>query len=204
VLAIGAPSFLAGLGATLLVVLVNVQLAAPGVVLGAVALSAFAVCARIQTFVTMPQLGITQGVQPIVGYNAGRGLDARVARARHLALGATVLYGTIAAAAVVLAAEPLVGTFIADARVASTAVTALRIIAIGFVFSGIPPLVSAYFQALGRPRPSYAISIGTLVGLKIPLVLGLGLLGTAGVWAALPLGEALAAAAALLVLRLAR
>jgi Na+-driven multidrug efflux pump len=76
------------------------------------------------------------------------------------------------------------------------------VLAIGFVFAGIPPLVSAYFQALGKAAPSYLISIGTLVGLKIPLVVLLGLLGPLGVWWGLAAGELLAAVAALLVLRL--
>ncbi len=76
-LGIGAPSFLAGFGATLLAVAVNTSLSASG---GATALAAFAICARIQTFVVMPQLGISQGMQPIVGYNAGR-LRRRTRRA---------------------------------------------------------------------------------------------------------------------------
>jgi putative MATE family efflux protein len=202
VLAIGAPSFLAGFGATLLVAIVNVRLAALGPVAGTVALAAFAVGTRIQTFVTMPQLGITQGVQPIVGYNAGRGLVERVDRARRLSLAATLGYGTIAALVVVFAAGPLVSAFVGDRQTVETAITCLRVLAIGFVFAGIPPLVSAYFQALGKAAPSYLISIGTLVGLKIPLVVLLGLLGPLGVWWGLAAGELLAAVAALLVLRL--
>ncbi|HEU0183335.1 MAG TPA: MATE family efflux transporter [Agromyces mariniharenae] len=200
-LAIGAPSFLAGFGAMLLAVLVNAALAANAVIAGATAVAAFAVCARIQTFVTMPQLGITQGIQPIVGYNAGRGLVSRVARTRTLALGATTAYGTMTAIVVVLLADPAVALFLDDPEVAEVAAAALRIIAIGFAFSGIPPLVSAYFQSIGRPRPSYLISVGTLVLVKLPLVFALGPLGPMGVWIALPAGEALSAAAAVLVLR---
>lgn len=77
---------------------------------------------------------------------------------------------------------------------------ALRILSIGFVFSGVPPLVSAYFQALGRAAPSYLISIGTLLAIKIPLVLIFGAWGPVAIWVSLALGEALAAGAAILVL----
>ncbi|MGP3937284.1 MATE family efflux transporter [Nonomuraea sp. KM88] len=59
VLSVGAPSFLAGFGATLLAALINTTLAATG----ALALAAYAVCARLQTFVFTPQIGITQGIQ---------------------------------------------------------------------------------------------------------------------------------------------
>lgn len=77
-LSIGLPSFLAGTGVTLLAVLVNATLAATG---SATALAAYAVCVRPQTLVMMPHTGVSQGLQPIVGYNAGRGLADRALRA---------------------------------------------------------------------------------------------------------------------------
>ena len=194
-LGVGAPSFLAGFGATLLTVLVNNTLAVAG---GATALAAYAVCARIQTFARMPQLGISQGLQPIAGYNAGRRLDDRVQRAKTLALRATVIYGTVVAAAAVFFAGPVVALFIDDG---ATATTALRIIAVGTAFAGVAPLVSAFCQALGRAEPSYLISIGTLLAIKAPLVLDLSRAGATGVWFALTLGEVVSAFAALAVLR---
>lgn len=207
VLGIGAPSFLAGAGTTLLTVLVNLSLTradavtAGAVAGGTVALAAYAICARIQTFVVMPQTGISQGLQPIVGYNAGAGLITRVSRARTLALRATILYSLTAAGVVALAAEPLARVFVDEPEVVATTTDAMRIIAVGVVLSGVTPLVSAYFQALGQPRPSYLISIGTLLVIKIPLVLALGTLGPTGTWIALAAGEVLAAIVSLCVLR---
>ncbi|MEW1839816.1 MATE family efflux transporter [Nonomuraea angiospora] len=196
VLAVGAPSFLAGFGATLLAALINTTLAATG----AVVLAAYAVCARLQTFVFTPQIGITQGIQPIVGYNAGRGLTGRVDRTLTLAMRATVIYGATTAALVALLAQPLVGLFVGDPETMAVTVDALRVIAIGFVFAGIPPLISAYFQSLGRAAPSYLISIGTLMVIKVPLVLALGTSGPAGIWISLPVGEAISVVAAVVLL----
>lgn len=200
-LAVGAPSFLAGLGATLLVALINASLATTTMMAGTGALAAFAVCSRIQTFVTMPQTGITQGVQPIVGYNHGLGSTGRVLRARTLALRSTVLYGVVLAALIGVGAAPMVRLFVTDAETVDVASQALRIIAVAFVFSGVAPLISAYFQAIGRPRPSYVISIGTLVAIKVPLVLALSAAGPTGIWVSIPVGEALCAAVALGILR---
>lgn len=138
VIKIGAPSFLAGFGATLLVVLANNRLAAAG---GAVALAAFAVASRLQTFAAMPHLGIAQGLQPIAGYNAGAQLWSRVRRARVLALRATVVYGVAAAAALAVLAEPLVALFVDGGPVATASVGAVRMIAVGLAFSGITPMV---------------------------------------------------------------
>lgn len=199
---VGAPSFLAGFGATLLAVLVNTRLSWDS---GAIALAAWAICARIQTFVQMPQLGISQGLQPIVGFNAGRGSRTRVRRARNLSLGATLGYGGLVALLVVLLAGPLVEVFVGeDETVAATARHALRIIAIGFAVAGVAPLVSAYCQSLGRPAPSYLISVGTLLVLKVPLLLAFSTIGLTGVWLGLAAGELAAAIAALIVLRITR
>ncbi|WP_062289437.1 MATE family efflux transporter [Demequina phytophila] len=197
---IGAPSFLAGVGATAVVAVVNSSLAAAG----AAALAAFAVCARMQTFVTMPQIGITQGTQPAVSFSAGAGLWPRAARAAALSTRATVLYGAVAGLAVALAAQPLAALFLDPGEARDTAVTALRIIAIGFMFSGVAPLVSGLFQAVGDARPSYALSVGTVVAIKLPLVIALSTLGPTGIWVALPLGELLSAAVALMLLRRSR
>ena len=197
---IGAPSFLAGFGATLLVVVVNTSLSRVAAATAS-ALAAFAICSRIQTFVAMPQLGISQGMQPIVGYNAGRRLAARVRRTRTLSLRATLVYSTVAAGSVALLAEPITAAFVDDAAVRAESVDALRILAIGFAAAGVTPLVSAYFQALGRPRPSYVLSVGTLLLVKVPLVLALGHAGPTGTWTGLAAGELLSAGIALLVLR---
>jgi putative MATE family efflux protein len=197
-LTVGAPSFLTGTGATLLAVLVNNSLARSG---GTVALAAYAVCVRIQTMVMMPQLGIGQGLQPIAGYNTGRGLWARVVRVRTLALRASVLYGAGTAALTVGWAGPLVGFFLDDGPSAGLARHALGIVGLGFAVAGVTPLVSAYCQSIGRPAPSYLISIGSLLGVKTPLVLTLGRTGTTGVWAALAVGELASALLALAVLR---
>ncbi|MGC5394550.1 MATE family efflux transporter [Streptomyces sp. DT20] len=197
-LGVGLPSFLAGTGVTLLAVLVNATLTAAG---SATALAAYAVCARLQTFVMMPHTGISQGLQPIVGYNTGRGLPDRALKARNYSLLASVLYGLITAAALAALARPLAGLFLNDADTIDTAGQALPVIAIGLTVAGIGPLVASYAQSLGRPAPAYLISIGSLLLIKVPLIATLGRLGTTGVWTALAAGEVATAAVALLLLR---
>lgn len=198
-LGIGLPSFLANIGITVLAVLVNDTLAVTG---GAAALAAYVVCSRLQTFALMPHTGISQGLQPIVGYNAGRGLTARVARTRALALRASLVYGVATAIFLVLLAEPLVGLFLDDGRAAGEARYALCVVALGGIVTGIAPLTAAYFQALGRPVPAYVLNIGTVLVLKAPLVAAFAFLwGAHGVWFGLAAGEVTAAATALLLLR---
>ncbi|RRS01340.1 MATE family efflux transporter [Glycomyces terrestris] len=195
-LALGSPSMLAGLGATALALLVNNLLAGLG---AAAAVTAYAAAARVQTFATMPQQGISMGMQPIVGFNTGRGRPDRVRRARTLALRTTLAYSAAAAALTAALAGPITTALLGGPD--PQAATALRLIAIGIAASGVPLLVSAYFQAVGAPLPSYVISIGTLIALKIPAVLALSPLGPAGVWTGLALGDLAAAATALALLK---
>ncbi|WP_405775416.1 MATE family efflux transporter [Streptomyces sp. NBC_00859] len=197
-LGVGLPSFLAGTGVTLLAVLVNATLAATG---SATVLAAYAVCVRLQTFVMMPHTGISQGLQPIVGYNTGRGLSGRALKARNYSLIASAVYGLLTAVALAVLARPLAGLFLNDADTITAVGQALPIIAIGLTAAGIGPLVAAYAQSLGRPAPAYLISIGTLLLIKVPLIAALGPLGTTGVWTALAAGEIATAAVALLLLR---
>ncbi|MER5623523.1 MATE family efflux transporter [Streptosporangium sp. NPDC002544] len=196
--AVGAPSFLGGFGNTLVVALVNNLLVTLG---GPVLMSAYAICSRIGTFVLMPQLGISQGMQPLIGYNAGRALAARVGRTRTLALRATAVYGTVACLVLLVAAAPLTAAFTDDPAVREAATHALRIIALSYPLAGVATLVSAYFQALGRARPSYVISIGSIVAVRVPLLLAFSLFGTLWLWISFPVAEIVVAGAAMLILR---
>ena len=45
--------------------------------------------------------------------------------------------------------------------------------ALTFAAYGIASLISAYFQSVGKPKPSYLLSLGTLLTVKIPLVIAL-------------------------------
>lgn len=195
---VGAPSFLAGFGTTLVVALVNNLLVALG---GPVILSAYAICSRIGTLVLMPQTGISQGMQPLIGYNAGRALMARVNSTRTLALCATVTYGTAACLTLLATAGPLTSLFTNDPAVQSAATHALRILALSYPLAGVTTLVSAYFQAVGRARPSYVISVGSIVAIRLPLLFICSLFGTLGLWISFPVAETVTAGASMLILR---
>jgi Na+-driven multidrug efflux pump len=132
----------------------------------------------------------------------GRSNAERVQRATTLALRATVLYGVLALASVILLARPMVAVFVSDPVIASTARHALRIIALAFAAYGIAPLVFAYFQSVGKPKPSYLLSLGTLLAVKIPLVIALGRTGINGIWIGLAAGELASALIAMITLKL--
>ncbi len=119
-----------------------------------------------------------------------------VRRTLTLSVRASLIYGATVATLVAAFAPAIVGAFLSVPEAQNVATEALRIIAIGFVFAGVAHIISAYFQSLGAPTASYLISIGTLVAIKLPLVLALRMIGPLGIWIALSLGEVLSALAA--------
>nr|AKC92674.1 putative MATE efflux family protein [Amycolatopsis sp. SANK 60206] len=199
--AIGSPSFLSGLGITLLTALANRLLIDVG---GPVALGAFALCNRIGTFVLMPQNGVALALQPITGFNAGRGRPDRVRRALRLSLAATVTYGLVASTLILICATPLIALFTDDPATRAVAHHALLVLAFVYPPTGVALLVSAYFQSLGRPWASYLLVVGAVIAVKIPLLLVFGRIGELGIYLSLPLGELVTAGLALWLLRRSR
>jgi len=196
-LALGTPTFLSSAGASVLAAVANNLLAAMG---GAVTLAAYALCTRIGTFATMPQTGIAQGLQPVAGYNAGLGRGTRVQRAISLALRATLLYGAVVCVIMLVFARPLVAVFTSDPALRAHTVSALRLLALTYLFAGVSPLIAASFQAVGRRGPAYLISAGTIVAVRIPMLLACSRFGISGVLASFPAAECTAAALALFIL----
>ncbi len=195
---VGAPSFLSGFGRTLLTTVINNLLAGFG---GVAALGAFAIASRIATFALMPQLGITQALQPIVGFNVGAGNGGRAARAVRLSVWASLGYGALTLGLVAGWAGAIARAFTDDPTVVAEATRALRLIALSYPVAGLVALVAAAYQSVGRALPSLWLSVGTLAGIKVPAVLLLAGFGLAGIWASFPVGELLSALVALVVLR---
>lgn len=197
-LSVGSPTLINGLGVVLLTSFVNLQLS----FVSALAVTGFALVSRMKTFITMPLTGIAQGLQPIVGFNAGRNLNIRVQEALTVSTRAIILIGGLLTLSIVVFAHPLAQFFLRDGEAVKVATQALEITGLGLVFAGIPTLISAYFQALGKPSSSYAISIGTVLAIKLPLVIWLGNNGLTGIWWAIAIGEAISALAAGIIFRL--
>ncbi|MFD8685940.1 MATE family efflux transporter [Streptomyces sp. NPDC059651] len=196
--AVGTPSFLTGLGATLVTLIANYRLAEHG---SPEALAAYATAVRVTTFVLMPQTGIAQGMQPLIGYNVGRGLTERAERARVLALRASVLYGAAACLLLLAAADTLAAAFADAPDTRSTTAAVMRVLALSYPFAGVPALLSTYFQARGESRPSFVISVGSILVVQVPALLLLSSFGTHWLWVSFPTATLLSAAAAVLVLR---
>ncbi|MBU3191372.1 MATE family efflux transporter [Clostridium bowmanii] len=155
------------------------------------AVAVFGIYYKLQSFIYMPVFGLTQGIMPIVGYNYGAKNKQRVLEA--------VKYGCIFACAIMLFGTSLfvifpgqlLMLFSSTSQMNAIGIKCLRIISIGFVFSGIAIVLSTVFQAFGKAKVSLIISFARQIIILLPLTFILSkLIGLTGVWIAFPISEA--------------
>lgn len=155
------------------------------------ALAVFGAYFKLQSFIYMPVFGLTQGIMPIVGYNYG-------AKNKHRVL-ETIKYGCIFACAIMLVGttifvifpRQLLMLFSSTPQMDAIGIECLRIISIGFMFSGIVIVLSTIFQALGKAEISLIISFARQIIFLLPLAFILSkLIGLTGIWVAFPISEA--------------
>ncbi|WP_291637838.1 MATE family efflux transporter [Clostridium sp.] len=155
------------------------------------AVAVFGAYFKLQSFIYMPVFGLTQGLMPIIGYNYG-------AKNKHRVL-ETVKYGCIFACAIMLIGttvfvifpRQLLMLFSSTPQMEAIGIECLRIISIGFMFSGVVIVLSMVFQALGKAEVSLIISFARQIIILLPLAFILSnLIGLTGIWIAFPISEA--------------
>lgn len=153
-------------------------------------ISAMAIIQAIVIFLAMPIFGINQGVQPILGYNYGAKLYGRVKEALHKAIiGATAIC-LIAFVTTQFLSKYFIFIFTKAPEILSIAQTGLRINTMMFPIIGFQIISSIYFQAVGKPKLSFILSLSRQIIILIPCIIIMGkMFGVAGIWFATPVSD---------------
>ena len=165
--------------------------------LGDDGVGAFGIVCYYTPFIFMIGNAIAQSAQPIISYNFGLGAHVRVREAERTALITAAICGLTVTAAFVLLPEWLVGLFVGlDNEAAKIAVDGFPYFAAGFIFFIFNVTAVGYFQSVERVRPAttFALMRGFIVLIPSFLIMP-GLIGTHGIWLAMPVAEALTALA---------
>jgi putative MATE family efflux protein len=182
VLMIGFPSFIKSFSASLVVIITNNLLKVIG---GDTALSVFAIVGRLYTSLNMPQTGITQGMQPLVGYNFGLKKFERVLESIQLSLSASVVYGLLVLTICMLIPAALIGLLSKESAIIAEGQTALRLLALSYPLTGVTMITAASFQSVGRAREALLLTLGGIILVKLPvLLLASSLFSLTGIWTA--------------------
>jgi len=161
---------------------------------GDLALSAVGIIMSVGMILIMPIVGISQGAQPIIGYNYGAKQYERVKETLKKAMMAGTALAVTSFVIIILFATPISALF-SKGDTALTQLTAHALI----VFFAFLPIVgfhiigANYFQAVGKPVQSTILSAARQVLIFIPALLILpNFWGIEGAWRTAPIADALA------------
>ncbi|MDF1534825.1 MAG: MATE family efflux transporter, partial [Methanosarcinaceae archaeon] len=159
-IAIGISGFVRQASTSVMVVILNHNLAFYG---GDVAIAAFGVINRLMMIIFMPMFGTIQGMQPIVGFNYGAGNYKRVKDTILLSI--KIMTGISIFGFLVLLLFPMqiFEFFTTDQQLIDSGTFALKIIVLAFPFIGYQIVGSAYYQSIGKARPSMILSLARQV-----------------------------------------
>lgn len=201
---IGLSPFFMQLAASAVVFFIIYQLraiAGDDVHAGDMAIGAYTIANTLIMLVVMIVIGLTQGMQPIVGYNYGAKNFMRVKE--------TVVY-TIKVGVMITALGFILGFFFPQVFVtffnpspllATEAADALRIIIICFPLVGFQIVVSSFFQCIGQAGKAILLSLTRQVLFLVPgLYILPSIFGLNGIWMAMPISDVFASTTTLLLL----
>lgn len=190
IFSIGLSPFLMNLAATLVVILINFSLQKHG---GDLAIGAYGIINRVGFIFVMVVLGITQGMQPIVGYNYGAKLYPRVLEVLKKGIVLGVITMTIAFVLVELFPYAISRAFTKDETLIEIASKGFRIVFILFPIIGFQMVSSNFFQSIGKAKKAIFLSLTRQVIILIPLLIILPQFwGVKGVWLTMPASDLVA------------
>lgn len=200
ILGIGLAPCMMQLAACVQAAVLNYQLSQYG---GDDAVSVMSVVIRISYLVFTSMTGLSQGLQPLIGYNYGAQKWSRV---RQFLVGgivwATVL-GVMGFVAIELFPTQIIRAFVGDASesVIQDGTRALRLCLLCMPLAGFQIVCISYYQAIGRPRMSIFLTFMRRLVFLTPMLILLPLwLGLEGIWFSYIIADALAALVIALIL----
>ena len=158
---------------------------------------AMTICSSIMQVLSMIFQGMTQGAQPIVGYNYGAGQLDRVRKTFRLLITVGVIYSITGWLLIQLFPHAFVALFNDKPELVEAAVWALRIYLACFFMLGVQFSCQQTFVALGQAKVSLFLALLRKIILLIPLIYILPHIITGdqvfAVYLAEPVADALAA-----------
>ncbi len=160
---------------------------------GNVAIEAFAIANTLVMIIIMIMVGLTQGMQPIVGYNYGAKKIQRVKETLNYTIKVGVGIGIIGFLLGVFVPNIFVEAFNPSPELAEASANGLRIITFVLPLVGFQIVITNFFQCIGMVAKSIFLSLTRQFIFLIPGLFFLPrILGLNGVWAAMPTADFLA------------
>ncbi|MDD2645433.1 MAG: MATE family efflux transporter [Bacteroides sp.] len=198
IFSIGMAPFLMNVCACVIVIFINNSLQRHG---GDLAIGAYGIINRLITLYVMIVVGLTMGMQPIIGYNFGALRYNRVKKTLKLGL----IVATIITSSGFLICEifprGIASLFTSEENLIDMAEAGLRIAIAMFPIIGLQIVITNFFQSIGRAKVSVFLSLSRQLLFLLPgLILFPRFWGITGIWLSMPVSDFLATATAIAML----
>lgn len=199
ILSIGLSPCLMNASSCLIIMVINLRLYAYG---GDMAIGAYGIANRLLMLFAMIIMGLTQGMQPLIGYNYGAKRLDRVSRTLKLGIIAGSSVTTIGFLAFQFTPEILARMFTDHTGLIAMSANGLRLASALFVVVGGQIVITGYFQSMGRASIAVLLSLSRQLLFLLPGLIFLPrLFGLDGVWVSLPIADAVATVVTVYILR---
>lgn len=191
IFAIGISPFIRMSAMSLLVILLNNTLGKFG---GDLAIAVYGIIMRILMFILTPVMGISQGLQPIAGFNYGAKNYKKTKESVKLAMIASTTIVTAGSLILYLFPKTLLGIFSDDSELIKFGEEALHLIVLAFPTIGFQMMGTTLFQAMGKAAQTFILTLSRQFIFLIPLVIILPrFFQITGVWISFPIADLLSA-----------
>lgn len=182
IVALGLSGFFMNLTNSLVQVVCNATLQAYG---GDLYVGVMTIINSLREVFFMPVQGLTNGAQPVTGYNYGAGRYSRVRSSIRFSVAVTVGYAAVFWAAAMLFPGLLIRVFNSEPEVVAAGIPALRIYFCLFIPMSLQMAGQGVFVSLGRSKQAVFFSLLRKAIINAPLTVVLPIwMGTTGVFTA--------------------
>lgn len=163
----GLPNFYMNLFGTIVSIILNRFIIDFG---GDYHLASVTIISSVSLFITMIIYGISQGAQPLIGYNFGANKYHRIVETVKLSNGVIVAISSLFLIFIEFYPKLFVYPYTSDTRLLDITGHNIRIYLLGITFVGIHSIATTYFQSIRRPKISSLLYILRYGGILIPLL----------------------------------
>ncbi len=190
IFSIGMSPFAMNVTACVIVILINNSLQKYG---GDMAIGAYGIMNRLLMLYVMIVMGLTMGMQPIIGYNYGAQKQDRVKHTLRLGIIVGVLITSSGFIICELFPHTVSAIFTDSEELINMAATGLRICILRFQLVCAQIVISNFFQSIGKAKVSIFLSLSRQLVYLLPcLLLFPGWYGLNGIWMSMPVSDGLA------------
>ena len=187
IISIGISPFLMNVTSCVIVIFMNNQFVRYG---GDMAVGAYSIANSVVMVFFMFVIGVTQGMQPIVGYNFGVEKYDRMLRCLWLAITAATLILLVGWSLSMLFPRQIARIFTTDDTLLNMSARGIKIDMMVFFVVGSQAVITNFFQCIGKVKISIFLSLSRQLIMLLPMAYAFPLFwGLDGVWYSMPASD---------------